>query len=405
MKEVERQNRVHWPKLLPYIVTTIVILLLGYFLIETFHRIADVVQPVFIPLLISLALAYLLEPLVDWFVAKKFSRNSATLLTLLVAGLLLVLMLIFLVPSFWSQLSDMIAKLPTTTRSAADWIQVKLAYLQERNPALYERISKGINEYLNNPTELTEPIVNFIKRTLGQLGTITASVLNLILIPLFVYYILVDFRRLGNALYQIVPPRHRTTVTDLFRQIDSVLRSFVRGQLLVCSAMSLLYVIGFLILGVPMGFTLGVLSGFGHLIPYFGTASAAILVIAFTALDSPEWWRLLAVIVMYPLVQTTEGFLLTPRILGDKLELHPFVILVGIIVGHHLFGILGIMLAAPVMACTKVLLIFLYKRYLTSNFYLRPTSQSNLLSIAEPAPEQTQQMIDAPATNTPSLVD
>jgi hypothetical protein len=178
-------------------------------------------------------------------------------------------------------------------------------------------------------------------------------------------------------LYQLVPLRNRPTVSDLFAQVDIVLRNFVRGQLLVCTAMATLYVIAFFFLDVPMWFALGVLSGFGHLVPYFGTASAAILVITFTALSSPEWWRIITVIVTYPVVQSIEGFILTPRILGEKLELHPFMVLIGIILGHHLFGILGIVLAAPVMACTKIFIGYLHQRYLKSPYYQQPAVVSS----------------------------
>jgi predicted PurR-regulated permease PerM len=297
----------------------------------------------------------------------------------------LAIVLLFLLPNFWSQLSLIVTKLPTTIKSAADWAQLKFSYLQARNPELYQQVSQHISDYVHNPEGITGPIVNFVKNSFSQLGGFTASVLNLILIPLFVYYILVDFHKLSRTLYSVIPPRHSTTVSALFQQVDGVLRNFVRGQLLVCTAMSGLYVIGFLIIGVPMGFSLGILSGFGHLVPYFGTAAAAILAIGFTALDGHVWWHILVVIAMYPIVQTIEGFVLTPRILGEKLELHPSLVLVGIIIGHHLFGILGIALAAPVMACLKVFLAFLYHLYLNSNFYrqIPPFSPPNPMPVPE----------------------
>lgn len=371
-QENDKQNLSRrWPKLFPLVVTAIAIIVLIYLLIEAFHFSASVIEPVFIPLLISLALAYMMEPMVVWFERRKISRSLATFLTILLSGTGIAMLLLFLIPNFLTQVTDILSRLPRAVQSTGEWIRPKLAYLQGRDPVLYEKISGQITEFINDPNAITEPVANFAKRAFLQIGGITASVLNLILIPLFVYYILADFPTLRKLCNEAIPPRNRAVMSDLFQQVDSVLRNFVRGQLIVCTLMSLLYTTIFLILGVPMSFTLGFLSGFGHLVPYIGTGSAAILVIGLTALNAPEWWRLMFVALAYPTVQGIEGFVLTPKILGEKLELHPFVVLAGIIIFHHLFGILGIALAAPVMACIKIFIIFFYNRYLQSDFYLR----------------------------------
>ncbi len=366
-----------WPKIFPILVTILAFLVVGYMVIGAFQHLGQIIAPVFVPLLISLAMAYLLEPLVEKLESYRLPRSNATIMALLLTSFLLLLLLFVFLPQFWAQLSDVIARLPTAAKSVAAWIRPKLDSLHNRNPMVFEKISAKLTEFTQDPSSVTEPVVDFIKGSLLQLGSVTASVLNLILIPLFAYYILVDFRHLTEMLYQTVPPRNRSTVADLFNQVDAVLRNFVRGQLLVCSAMATLYVIAFFFLDVPMWFALGVLSGFGHLVPYFGTASAGVLVVSFTALNHPEWWRIITVILCYPTVQSIEGFILTPKILGEKLELHPFIVLIGIILGHHLFGILGIVLAAPVMASAKIFIGFLYKRYLKSSFYQRPARVSS----------------------------
>lgn len=366
-----------WPKMFPFIVTLLGFLLLAYMGIGVVQRLSQIIAPVFVPLLISLAVAYILEPLVERFEAYRFSRSNSTIIALLLTGLFLGVLLFVFLPKFWLQLSDIIARLPNVVKSVASWAQPKLDTLRARNPAAFEKVFESFNEFTQDPSAVTEPVVGFVKGSILQIGSITASVLNLILIPLFIYYILVDFRILTGMLYQTVPPRNRGTVSELFGQVDAVLRNFVRGQLIVCSAMATLYVIAFFFLDVPMWFALGILSGFGHIVPYIGTGSAAVLVISFTAISHPEAWRIVAVIACYPIVQSIEGFILTPKILGEKLELHPFMVLVGIILGHHLFGILGIVLAAPVMASAKIFIGYLYQRYLKSTYYQRPASVSS----------------------------
>lgn len=371
------EKKAKWPRIFPILLTSLAVLLMGYMVIATFRELGRIIAPVFVPLLISLAVAYLLEPLVERLESYRISRSNSTIIALILSGLALALVLFVFLPQFWTQLGDLIAQLPTTAKSVANWIGPKLDALHDRNPVVFERVTDKFSEFTQDPSAITEPIVGFIKGSLLQVGSLTASVLNLILIPLFIYYILVDFRNLTEMLYQLVPPRNRATTSDLFTQVDGVLRNFVRGQLLVCTAMATLYVIAFFFLDVPMWFALGVLSGFGHLVPYFGTASAAILVISFTALSHPEWWRIITVVATYPVVQSIEGFILTPKILGEKLELHPFMVLVGIILGHNLFGILGIVLAAPVMACAKIFIGYLHGRYLKSSYYQRPPQLSS----------------------------
>jgi predicted PurR-regulated permease PerM len=371
------EKKTHWPRVFPVLLTCLATLLLGYMVIVTFQQLGRIIAPVFLPLLISLAVAYLLEPLVERFESYRISRSNSTIIALIITTLALGLVLFVFLPQFWTQLGEIIAELPSTAKSVAGWVRPKLDALQTKNPVVFEKVTQKFSEFTQDPTAITEPIVAFIKGSLLQVGSLTASVLNLILIPLFIYYILVDFRNLTEMLHQLVPPRNRATVSDLFTQVDAVLRNFVRGQLLVCSAMATLYVIAFFFLDVPMWFALGILSGFGHLVPYFGTASAAILVISFTSITHPEWWRIITVIATYPVIQSIEGFILTPKILGEKLELHPFMVLVGIILGHHLFGILGIVLAAPVMACAKIFMGYLHSRYLKSSYYQRVAQVSS----------------------------
>ena len=154
--------------------------------------------------------------------------------------------------------------------------------------------------------------------------------------------------------------------------VAAVGSNFIRGQLTVCAAMALLDSVGFLALGVPMAIFLGCCAGFGHLIPYVGPIAAAFLTVSLTALDSPEWWRILGVVAVIGGVQAIEAVFLTPFILGSRLELHPFWVLAGITIAGHLFGILGMILATPAIAVSKVLLTYAHHAYLHSKFYQGP---------------------------------
>jgi len=358
-----------WPTVLPALVTLLIVLLVADQGVALLRQIGSVLRPVLVPLLISLAIAYLLEPIVELFEKKQFSRSGSILLTMGVAALVLVLVVVFLVPPVGKQLVESAQKLPDVVRSTIEKVKPRLEALQRLNPSAYAAVSERLTDYIKNPSGLTEPVVDWIKRGMLGLINVTSGILDLILIPFFVYYILEDYQKLRNGLYRLIPPRHQESIAVLFRDADSVASNFVRGQLTVCLAMAVFYVIGFLICGAPLALTLGILSGLGNLIPYVGTLATAVLTISLTAIERPEWWRIIGVIIVYIGVQSLEGFVLTPRILGGRLQLHPFIVIVGVIIGGSLFGIPGIILATPVVAMAKVFLLFAYRSYLDSDFY------------------------------------
>jgi predicted PurR-regulated permease PerM len=192
-----------------------------------------------------------------------------------------------------------------------------------------------------------------------------------LLIPFFVYYLLSDYRAMRARLDRLIPPRHRALATEILGQINRVMSSYVRSRLLIALAMGLLYAIGFAILRVPLALTLGLLSGVLNFVPYLGTLTGLVLALSFTALDGAGAWRLAGVLAVFAIVQSAEGYYLTPKLLGSRLQLHPLWVLVALVIGGNLCGLLGIILAVPAIAMAKVVFSFLEDAYERSNFYRR----------------------------------
>ncbi|MBI4751987.1 MAG: AI-2E family transporter [Acidobacteria bacterium] len=361
-------NRLRWPRSLPLLVG-IILLLVGIKVVVTaMAAVSDVLKPVFVPLLISVAVAYLLSPLVNWLQSLRLKRHLAVLVAMIIGSGVLVLLLTLLIP-IGVELSDATTKIPKVAESLKTWVQPRLDTLHNRYPATYDHVVEKVRSHLQNPSELLEPIIQGFGSVFSNLVKLLGTILNLILIPFFVYYILTDTHLLRDHVLDLIPLRNQPMARRLIRQMDGMLSNYVRGQLLVCSAMSALYVIGFWLWGVPHPLTMGVLSGFGHLIPYIGTFTAAVLTLLLTILNEPTAMQIVLVIATYPVVQSTEGFVLTPMILGESLELHPFIVIVGLILAHHLFGILGIIVAIPVLAISRVLLDLMTELYRESDFY------------------------------------
>ncbi|HEX9928501.1 MAG TPA: AI-2E family transporter, partial [Pyrinomonadaceae bacterium] len=200
------------------------------------------------------------------------------------------------------------------------------------------------------------------------LETIVSS-LDLLLVPFFVFYILVDFPRWRDSLEDLIPPRFREPFSRLFDESGRILESYVRGQLLIGLIMAVCYAFGFWVLGVPAWAGIALIAGLLNAIPYVGTILGIALAGAFTVAEGGSIWEFAGVLGVFVAVQSLEGYILTPRILGGRLNLHPMAVFLGLLVGGKLFGLLGIILAIPGIAIGKVFLKFLRELYQASHFY------------------------------------
>lgn len=330
---------------------------------------------ILVPLLSSFALAYMLEPLVEFFEGRGWTRTPAVLTTLAVATVALALSLIFVIPSIWGQLVASYQQLPSALEAGHRVIDPLIVKLQKTSPPVYQFL-ESLLQKVRSPEQQAEigaKVGTWLQGGLLKLVTATSSIFDLLLIPFFVFYLLSDYRRMQIRIARLIPPRYRLTGTSLLSQINNVLSAYVRNQLLIAFIMGLLYAFGFGVLRVPLAFTIGMISGFLNFVPYLGTLTGLVLAISFTALDGAGLGRLFGILAVFTIVQSIEGYFLTPKLLGERLNLHPLVVLVGLVVGGNLFGLLGIILAVPVIAAAKVLLRFLEEEvYHESEFYRRP---------------------------------
>jgi predicted PurR-regulated permease PerM len=346
-----------WLRWVPAVILTILLLDMIYVLGGA----------VLIPVLASFALAYLLNPIVAIGERRGLSRPVAAALALVVVGLTVAAFLTFVIPDLWSQTVASARKVMSsfTPESAAN-IRARLQYY---SPALDRAVGDQLQQFLSNPAETLGASRAWIAGSLsGFLDTAVAS-LDLLLVPFFVYYILVDFGAWRDSLEDLIPPRFRDTFSRLFDEVGRILESYVRGQLLIGLIMAFLYAIGFASLGVPAWAGIAALSGLLNAIPYVGTALGLVLATTFTLADGGGMLKIAGVVGIFVIVQSIEGYYLTPKILGERLSLHPMAVFLGLLIGGKLFGLLGVILAVPVIAVAKVFLMFLRELYKGSHFY------------------------------------
>ncbi len=326
---------------------------------------------VLIPLLLGLALTFLLEPLAARLERTGQSRSSAVLLTLLIAVLVLLAVLLFLLPSVYHQLLESFSKLPLALRAAAARARTLVDFAQQRlSPEMFNQLQSSLSDFEKKPTALMSRAGTWLSTGLLGLVNVGSAAIGLVIVPFFVYYLLLDLDRWKKMIEAQIPPRHRQAGVRLVEEVGDVLRGYVRGRFLIAFIMAAIYSTGLLIMRVPLWAGIGLIAGVIGIIPYLGVTSGLILALAFAALDGAGGGRMAGVLVVFIIAQLTEDYVLTPRIIGGKLELHPMLVFIALIIAGDLFGLLGLVLAIPTLAVLKVFVRFFDRLYLSSDFYL-----------------------------------
>ena len=336
---------------------------------------------VILPVLASIAFAYLLNPIVRAFERLGISRAIAAFIAIIAITLATTAFFSYVVPELWAQgtkASRTMVESFTPENAARQRM-----FLRRFSPALERVAGDKIEQFLSDPVSFyNENIAEPTAATIDEKGNLRAgrsggavifsfliSSLDLLLVPFFVFYILVDFPRWRDAMEDLIPPRFRDSFSRLFDEAGRILESYVRGQLLIGLIMAVFYAIGFWFLGVPAWAGIAVIAGLLNSIPYIGTAIGILLAGGFTLANGGSGWDLAGVLGVFVAVQTLEGYILTPKILGGRLNLHPMAVFLGLLVGGKLFGLLGIVLAIPGIAIGKVFLKFGNELYHASHFY------------------------------------
>ena len=348
------------------------------FLIVLIYLAATIGQSVLIPLLLAFALTFMLEPLVARFERSGRSRSSSVLLTLLTTVILIAAVLLFLVPSIYHQLQESIEKLPLALRAFASKTQDLLAFAQRHlSSNVFDQLETSVAEFKQHPAALTSRLGGWLSK--GLLGLVSAgsAAVGLVIVPFFVYYLLRDLDNLKALLEAQIPLRHRGVGVRLFEEVGDVLRTYVRGRFLIACIMATIYGLGLLILRVPLWAGIGLIAGVIGIIPYLGVLSGLILALGFATLDGAGAGRLIGVGVVFAIAQMTEDYVLTPRIIGGKLSLHPMLVFIALIVAGDLYGLLGLVLAIPALAVLKVFVRFFDELYLRSDLYLAPATSDS----------------------------
>ncbi len=312
-------------------------------------------RKVFLPLLLGLLVAYLLDPAVTWFERHRRSRLFGVVVITAALALTLVMVAVFLIPALGHQLERLADRLPEYQRQMRSQLEPLFARVEARYPAEIEnfqaRAVEGIRE---NFFKLAGSIGRAVKGVFTNLFGFVLALLNFVFVPVFAFYLLVDLPKLKQALLALVPIAYQEVVVARVSEVDRAISSFVRGQLVIALILAAINATGLMLLDVPFGLGIGLIAGLANMIPYMALVVGLAPALALAWAEHQEVIRLLGVVAVFGGAQALEGMFLSPRILGRSVNLHPVWVLLSIIAGGSFFGFVGMLAAVPVAASIQV---------------------------------------------------
>ncbi len=337
---------------------------------------------IMLPFVAGLAIAYFLDPIVDKLEERKLGRVLSTCLVLLVFFLFLIGSILLLAPVLHDQIFGFVERFP--------------GYLSKGREVVLPWINQlGLHFGVNIAADAKAVAADFSKNAMGLAASLLEQVWSsgmaffhllslLIISPIVSFYILRDWDHLTAKIDGWLPRQHEPQIRDLLIDIDGVLAGFVRGQGTVCLILGAFYGISLTIAGLEFGLIIGLFSGLVSFVPFVGVIVGLILsmLTAFTQFW-PDYASIGIIAGIFLVGQVLEGNVLTPRLLGDKVGLHPVWVMFALLAGGAMFGFVGVLIAIPVAAVIGVLVRFFIARYLTSRLYLGPDGQSKTEPPAE----------------------
>lgn len=309
------------------------------------------------PLFIGIVIAWLFDPFVKWLNKKGVSRVLGAVLSFVILFVIIFLFFTFLVPVLYDQINDFISLLPGTLSTISNWIEELFDSFAVNGMDLTTTKLK-IFENLENfgaglTSDLPTTLVNFVGSLLSGVGIIMLG---------FVvgFYLLIDFDGASKCV-KFVPKKYREEIIGLGHKLNTAFRNYIQGTLKISLIMIVISSLGFWVIGLKAPILFGLIVGITNIIPYIGPWIGGAIA-ALVGFVSGPLIGILAVLVAF-IAQQIDGVILQPIVLGKTMKLHPVTIMVGLLIFGYLFGILGMILATPIIACVKIIYLYFDDKY------------------------------------------
>ena len=324
-------------------------------------------REVLLPFVAGMAIAYFLDPVCDWLENHGFSRTAATTIVTVVFFIIFMLVLAIILPAAFNEIRAFTERAPTYAANIKEKLAPLILLIQEQIAG----------QDLNSLTDKAAGISGTVFKGVGQLagrlisgvGAIVNAISLVVLTPIVTFYLLRDWDHIVARVDGWLPRNHLEAIRGVFRQIDETLSGFARGQIIVCLLLGTFYGIGLALTGLEFGLIIGFFTGLISFVPYFGMLVGFALGMGVAVAQFDQPLQIVMVAGVFGIGQILEGYVLTPRLIGGRVGLHPVWIIFSLMAGGALFGFLGVLLAVPVTAVIGVLARFSLKKYMSSPLF------------------------------------
>ena len=331
-------------------------------------------QSILLPFAAGMAIAYFLNPLAERIQRCGVPRWAAASLILLAFCLAMIMGVLLLLPMLEEQIVRFAQSLPEVGRTLIRRAQPILEHLSERlSPENMDQLHAAFNDYV---ADIARRVGVFISKLLSG-SLVVINLLALVFItPIVAFYLLRDWPTLVEKVDHWLPREHAKVIREQLREIDLMLAGFLRGQALVCLSLGAFYAVSLTAVGLNVGLVVGFTAGMISFIPYLGSISGFVIGVGLAIAQSPDWSLPILVASVFLVGQLLESYVLSPKLVGEKIGLHPVWVIFALLSGGTLFGFLGLLIALPVAAVIGVLTRFFLGRYLDSPYYKGRRSHS-----------------------------
>ncbi len=333
-----------------------------------------VLSGVLLPFVAAMVIAYLLDPLVRQLATLGVPRALSALAVLIGFLVLLVVVVLLLTPLLRAQIQQLIEALPGYAAGLREWLlpRIENAMARLTNEDV-ERLRDAASSYVGS-------ILSWVANVLSTIltgGLALFDVLSILIItPVVSFYLLRDWPGLVREINSWLPLQHAKIIREQVREVNRTLAGFVHGQAVVCLTLAVYYACLLSLVGLDFALIVGLLAGFLSFIPYVGSIFGLVLSVGLALAQFDTYLDVAVVAGIFLFGQTAEGYFLQPKLVGDRVGLHPVWVMFAVLAGAQLYGFVGVLIAVPVAAMIGVLVRFALERYLESDYYKGPESVS-----------------------------
>ena len=326
---------------------------------------------ILLPFVAAAGIAYFLDPPTTRLTRAGMPRGMAALLIVVALVTTTLLFALLLYPLLLAQVGILISRVPSYIYSVRLWAGEVIVHLQERLGSEY--VDEKLRDLVGGQAGA---MLAFLAAALSRIvggGFALFNVLSLVVVtPVVAFYLLRDWRRAVARIDSWLPRRYAGVLRAQAREVDRILSAWLRGQALCCLELAMFYAVALSAVGLDLGLIVGISAGLLSFIPYVGSITGGVASIGLAFAQFPTWTGVATVAGVFVVGQILEGYVIYPRFLGDRVELHAVWVIFALFAGGAAFGFLGVLLAVPVTAAIGVLLRFWLRRYLQSPLYLDP---------------------------------